>query len=65
MKIELVDLFYLAMPEITTAADGSQDALLIRVCPAITWAGANAKQPRWRRSLQYRTHVTRHLPAGV
>jgi L-alanine-DL-glutamate epimerase-like enolase superfamily enzyme len=32
MKIESVDLFYLAMPEITTAADGSQDALLVRVC---------------------------------
>ena len=31
MKIESVDLFYLAMPEITTAADGSQDALLVRV----------------------------------
>jgi L-alanine-DL-glutamate epimerase-like enolase superfamily enzyme len=31
MKIESVDLFYLAMPEITTEADGSQDALLVRV----------------------------------
>lgn len=31
MKIEQVDFFYLAMPEITTAADGSQDALLVRV----------------------------------
>ncbi len=31
MKIQSVDLFYLAMPEITTAADGSQDALLVRV----------------------------------
>src|SRR5437868_12188998 len=31
MKIEAVDLFYLAMPEITTDADGSQDALLVRV----------------------------------
>jgi hypothetical protein len=26
-----VDFFYLAMPEITTEADGSQDALLVRV----------------------------------
>ena len=26
-----MDLFYLAMPEITTEADGSQDALLVRV----------------------------------
>jgi L-alanine-DL-glutamate epimerase-like enolase superfamily enzyme len=31
MKIEKVDLFYLAMPEIRDIGDGSQDALLIRV----------------------------------
>jgi L-alanine-DL-glutamate epimerase-like enolase superfamily enzyme len=31
MKIEAVDFFYLAMPEITLEADGSQDALLVRV----------------------------------
>jgi L-alanine-DL-glutamate epimerase-like enolase superfamily enzyme len=31
MKIETVDFFYLAMPLITTEADGSQDALLVRV----------------------------------
>ncbi len=31
MKIESVDFFYLAMPEVTTAGDGSQDALLVRV----------------------------------
>ena len=31
MKIEAVDFFYLAMPEITDEADGSQDALLVRV----------------------------------
>jgi L-alanine-DL-glutamate epimerase-like enolase superfamily enzyme len=31
MKIEAVDFFYLAMPRITTEADGSQDALLVRV----------------------------------
>jgi L-alanine-DL-glutamate epimerase-like enolase superfamily enzyme len=31
MKIEAVDFFYLAMPEITAEADGSQDALLVRV----------------------------------
>ena len=29
--IESVDFFYLAMPEVTTAADGSQDALVVRV----------------------------------
>lgn len=31
MKIENVDFFYLSMPAVTTAADGSQDALLVRV----------------------------------
>lgn len=31
MKIESVDFFYLAMPNVTTAADGSQDALVVRV----------------------------------
>ena len=31
MKVESVDFFYLAMPTVTTAADGSQDALVVRV----------------------------------
>ena len=31
MNIEAVDFFYLSMPEVTTEADGSQDALLVRV----------------------------------
>ena len=31
MKIEAVDFFFLSMPEVTTAADGSQDALVVRV----------------------------------
>lgn len=31
MSIESVDFFYIAMPEVTTAADGSQDALVVRV----------------------------------
>jgi len=31
MKIEAVDFFYLAMPEILDIADGSQDALVVRV----------------------------------
>lgn len=31
MKIEAVDFFYLSMPEVTTEADGSQDALIARV----------------------------------
>jgi L-alanine-DL-glutamate epimerase-like enolase superfamily enzyme len=31
MKIDSVDFFYLAMPVVTTAGDGSQDALVVRV----------------------------------
>ena len=31
MKIDSVDFFYLSMPVVTTAADGSQDALVVRV----------------------------------
>ncbi len=31
MKIDSVDFFYLSMPEVTLEADGSQDALLVRV----------------------------------
>jgi L-alanine-DL-glutamate epimerase-like enolase superfamily enzyme len=31
MKIEVVDFFYLSMPEVLDIADGSQDALLVRV----------------------------------
>ena len=44
MKIETVDFFYLAMPEITTAADGSQDALVVRVAAGglIGWGECEA-----------------------
>ncbi|MBG81904.1 MAG: mandelate racemase/muconate lactonizing enzyme family protein [SAR202 cluster bacterium] len=31
MKIEAIDLFYIALPEITRTADGTQDSLLVRV----------------------------------
>ena len=31
MKIDAVDFFYVSMPVVTTEADGSQDALLVRV----------------------------------
>jgi L-alanine-DL-glutamate epimerase-like enolase superfamily enzyme len=31
LKIDAVDFFYLSMPEVTSEADGSQDALLVRV----------------------------------
>lgn len=36
MRIESVDFFYAAMPEISSEADGSQDALLVRVCAGET-----------------------------
>ncbi len=32
MRIDSVDFFYLAMPTVTTAVDGSQDALIVRIC---------------------------------
>lgn len=38
MKIDSVDFFYLAMPEVTHEADGSQDALLVRL-QAGPWVG--------------------------
>ncbi|MCH7740367.1 MAG: mandelate racemase/muconate lactonizing enzyme family protein, partial [Chloroflexi bacterium] len=31
MKIEAIDLFYVALPEIKATADGTQDSLLVRV----------------------------------
>ena len=31
MKIEAIDLFYIALPEITRTADGSQDSLVVRI----------------------------------
>src|SRR3954453_4240036 len=31
MKIESIDFFYISMPVVTDAGDGSQDALLVRV----------------------------------
>ena len=31
MKIEAIDLFYIALPQIKMAADGSQDSLVVRV----------------------------------
>jgi L-alanine-DL-glutamate epimerase-like enolase superfamily enzyme len=44
MKIDSVDFFYLAMPQVTTDADGSQDALLVRVVagPYIGWGECEA-----------------------
>jgi L-alanine-DL-glutamate epimerase-like enolase superfamily enzyme len=44
MKIESVDFFYLSMPEVTTEADGSQDALVVRVAAArhVGWGECEA-----------------------
>ena len=44
MKIEAVDFFYFSMPEVTTDADGSQDALIVRVAAGgqIGWGECEA-----------------------
>ena len=44
MKVDAVDFFYLSMPEVTTDADGSQDALLVRVQvgPHVGWGECEA-----------------------
>jgi L-alanine-DL-glutamate epimerase-like enolase superfamily enzyme len=44
MKIDAVDFFYLSMPTVTTDADGSQDALLVRVQagPHVGWGECEA-----------------------
>lgn len=44
MKIDAVDFFYVAMPEVTTDADGSQDALVVRVAAGghIGWGECEA-----------------------
>ena len=46
MRIEAVDFFYLAMPEVTDEADGSQDALLVRVVAHLSarWTAARARR---------------------
>lgn len=44
MRIDAVDFFYLSMPTVTTEADGSQDALLVRVVAggAVGWGECEA-----------------------
>jgi L-alanine-DL-glutamate epimerase-like enolase superfamily enzyme len=44
LKIEVVDFFYLSMPEVTTEGDGSQDALLVRIAAGgyIGWGECEA-----------------------
>jgi L-alanine-DL-glutamate epimerase-like enolase superfamily enzyme len=43
-RIDAVDFFYLSMPEVTEEADGSQDALLVRVAvgDAVGWGECEA-----------------------
>lgn len=44
MRIDAVDLFYFSMPHVTTEADGSQDALIVRVAAGghIGWGECEA-----------------------
>src|SRR3984957_6677582 len=44
MKIQSVDFFYLSMPQVTHEADGSQDALLVRVAASghVGWGECEA-----------------------
>ena len=44
MKIEAVDFFYLAMSEVLNIGDGSQDALLVRIClgDSVGWGECEA-----------------------
>src|SRR5262245_15397538 len=44
MNVDAVDFFYLSMPTVTTDADGSQDALLVRVQvgPHVGWGECEA-----------------------
>ncbi|MBC7740325.1 MAG: hypothetical protein H7245_24670 [Candidatus Saccharibacteria bacterium] len=65
MRIESVDFFYLAMPEVTNAADGSQDALLVRVTGGghIGWGECEAAPLALDRRLG-RADVARRVPPG-
>ena len=50
MKIVAVDPIYLKVPAVTTAADGTQDTLLVRVRTMRgSTAGASATRLRWCR----------------
>ena len=65
MKIEAVDFFYLAMPEVTDEADGSQDALLVRVAAGghVGWGECEASPLPSIAGLRL-PDVARRLPAG-
>ena len=66
MKIDSVDFFYLAMPVVTEAADGSQDALLVRVTAGghQGWGECEAAPAALDCGVR-RADVARRLPAGV
>ena len=66
MKIESVDLFYLAMPEVRDIGDGSQDMLLVRVRTAdyTGWGECEASSPHVH--CQFRVpDVTQRLSPGT
>src|SRR5258708_39830011 len=46
MKIEAVDFFYVSMPEVTTDADGSQDALVVQVAAGGLVGGGECEASR-------------------
>ncbi len=50
MRIDQVDFFYVAMPQIEDVGDGSQDALLVRV----EAGGQSGRAPRAGRSRRAR-----------
>lgn len=65
MKIEAVDFFYLSMPVVTIEADGSQDALLVRVSAGghVGWGECEAA-PLVSIAGFRLPDVARRLPAG-
>ena len=66
MKIEAVDFFYLSMPVVTDAGDGSQDALLVRVAAGghVGWGECEAS-PLASIAAYVCAHVAWRLQAGA
>jgi L-alanine-DL-glutamate epimerase-like enolase superfamily enzyme len=64
-RIEAVDFFYLAMPVVTDEADGSQDALLVRVAAGghVGWGECEAS-PLVSIAAFITSDVAWRLPAG-
>ncbi len=65
MKIDSVDFFYASMPEVTLAADGSQDALLVRVTSGdhVGWGECEAS-PVTSIAAWLTPALARRVPAG-